>query len=551
MNHPLITFYKRHEKHIFLFFTIILGIFLLHQVSDYQIFLSQGDHGRDLYCFQKTLEGQKPYQDYWWVYGPAMPYYYSFFYKIFGISIKSVILGKHFLVILSAVFFYLTLCLFASPILAFLGTGWFYLFHPDFFYTYNHIGGIAVIFLLAYLISLYLKDQKVRYLYLMSVCFFLLYVIKINFGVFALICSSLAVLLIDLSNRNRLFTKRKISVLILSFLITPLITFLIYYFLLHKMPLYAIRQCLPYLTKDHPYNSSLYSSLRAIILAIKGNMTESIPNFMLAALINLSLAQTIIMLCKKNTPNLAVNLNKWIGKKEIILTYIIFCIFYLSFLHEYFASGVLYRYFWAKPFVLLLMFITLSFGASNLPKKLRGLLYTALALIIILQISDTQSGLKDIKVKTQLINIPKAQIYVSNPSSWIKTVEITTQILKNNLKKEETFFALPYDPLYYFLTNKTSPTRQLIFFEHINIPKEQELKIINELETKKVNWIVVSSRSNAKEPGLGRFGVTYCPLLGAYIQKNFTVEATIGDWVNEPLWAQNHGTKILRRKKKN
>ena len=52
----------------------------------------------------------------------------------------------------------------------------------------------------------------------------------------------------------------------------------------------------------------------------------------------------------------------------------------------------------------------------------------------------------------------------------LSTVTETTDFLNKTLKPDELFFALPYDCLYYYLTDKKSPTRQLIFFEHIKIP---------------------------------------------------------------------------------
>ena len=78
----------------FLIFTLLAGIFILAPQRDFQLFLAQGDHGRDLYCFKATLDGQLPYRDYWWVYGPLMPFYYSLFLKFFGIQVPSILLGK-------------------------------------------------------------------------------------------------------------------------------------------------------------------------------------------------------------------------------------------------------------------------------------------------------------------------------------------------------------------------------------------------------------------------------------------------------------------------
>lgn len=136
-----------------------------------------------------------------------------------------------------------------------------------------------------------------------------------------------------------------------------------------------------------------------------------------------------------------------------------------------------------------------------------------------------------------------------NSPSWITTVEQTTKFLNKTLKPNELFFALPYDCLYYYLTDKKTPTRQLIFFEHIKIPRAQEESVIAQLEKNHVNYVLLSSRAFARqEPGLGFLGTSYCPLIGKYIQDNFVPLTRFGDWSNEPGWAWNHGTFILKRK---
>ena len=129
---------SQNRKIGFLILTIILGLVIVWPSIDFQPLLSQGDHGRDLYAFKKTLDGALPYRDYWWVYGPLMQYYYALFYLLFGISIKSVLIGKTILGVLCAAAFYLTFNLVSAPLWAFLASLWFLTFFPDFFFTYNH-----------------------------------------------------------------------------------------------------------------------------------------------------------------------------------------------------------------------------------------------------------------------------------------------------------------------------------------------------------------------------------------------------------------------------
>ena len=116
---------------------ILSGFLLLHQRLVYQPFLASGDHGRDLYAFEATMRGQLPYKDYWWVYGPLTPYYYSIFFKLFGVAISSVLLGKFLLNLAAGIFFFATLSFFIPSMFAYVATLWFWIFKPEFFFTYN------------------------------------------------------------------------------------------------------------------------------------------------------------------------------------------------------------------------------------------------------------------------------------------------------------------------------------------------------------------------------------------------------------------------------
>ena len=73
---------SRRTYMIFFLLTVISAVVLLWPWHDFQEFLAQGDHGRDLYAAQAVLLGEMPYRDFWWVYGPLMPYYYGAMVKI-------------------------------------------------------------------------------------------------------------------------------------------------------------------------------------------------------------------------------------------------------------------------------------------------------------------------------------------------------------------------------------------------------------------------------------------------------------------------------------
>ena len=153
-------FLKQHSKSLTLLLVLLAGILITAPYANFQDYLSQGDHGRDLYAAQAVYRGELPYKDFWWVYGPLMPYYYGLFFKIFGTKISSMILGKLLLRILGGILICLAMMEVSSEIAAFLCACWFMLFHQDFFFTYNHIGGIAMILGVVFCLLSYIQKNS-------------------------------------------------------------------------------------------------------------------------------------------------------------------------------------------------------------------------------------------------------------------------------------------------------------------------------------------------------------------------------------------------------
>ena len=215
-------------------------------------------------------------------------------------------------------------------------------------------------------------------------------------------------------------------------------------------------------------------------------------------------------------------------------------------------SGSLYRSIWAKPFSILLCFIVIGTTFKTLSKPIQWLLCSTLFITILLSYSPFLNIIRPKQnTNVQKSSLKKLNVTLGNHPYWIATVEETSNFIKKELGANELFLAIPYDPLYYYLTDKKSPTRQLIFFEHINIPHEQERDIIKDLKENNVNYILITTRAFVPEPGLGYFGKTYCPVLGEYIKQHFTPIFSSGDKTNPGGWEMPHGTTILERKDKN
>lgn len=523
---------------IFLGLTVVCGIIINAPFHNFQNFLSQGDHGRDLYAAQAVLRGELPYKDFWWVYGPLMPYYYGLFFKIFGVAVPSVLLGKIFLNIAAGVFFFLAFARLFSPAAAFIAASWFLNFHSDFFFTYNHAGGITLLLAIVWMHCAFLQTGRSNFLWAALPLVFILGLIKINFALTALAMTVGLALVQGLRQRDFMAERPLLASAVLGL---PLTWFAVYTVFLQGLSAAEVRQCLPYLGGDEPYNTvGPWQTLPILAHTIWRNITAGWADMAVCGLVILCGIQTALMVCKRTL------FGGDTAKFWLLAGYL--GIFYVLNLHEFLKSGVFYRAFWSQPLSMFLMFAIIAIPTATLGRWVRLLLWLSLGLILILSVWNNTSRINAYKDGQHFLGSPRGQVHIANDRAWLQTVVLTTRQLQTVLKDNELFLALPYDCLYYYLTGKPSPTRQLIFFDHINIPAEQEERIIGALENHKTAMVLVSSRQSARERGLGTFGETYCPLMAQYIESNFTPVAKIGDWVNEPGWAWNHGTLLFKRK---
>ena len=528
------------QKNIFLLLTILMAAIFVWPELNFQDLLSQGDHGRDLYAFDAVTHGQLPYKDFWWVYGPIMPYYYGLFFKIFGVHITSVLLGRALLVVICSVFFYLSATCLMSPGLAFLGAAWFTQSRQEFFFTYNHIGGIAAELVIGWCLLSYIRIESMRYLWIALIADFVLGLVKINFGLAGLAGIVLGVLLIDFSKKYPLNDQKK-KFYFYAVLLVPLGFGIIYWLLLKDLPFYAIRQCMPYFGDDQPYHASPLAVIPYYLTQHWLTFIHSPVGIAIGVVLHGCTLLGMYLLISKKVEKTY--------RQDILLALAVIGLFFVFYFNEFIVSGIWYRCYWSTPFLDLFHFVTIAVAFTVIPKFLRIFILIFLwgltALGIVSHIGIIQSQ----KQPFRYLNMDRGQIYVGNEPQWTDTVNRVTDSLNSTIKNGDLFFALPYDCLYYYLTGKESPTRQLIFFDHIKIPPQQEISVIRELENNKIKLVLMSSRIISPETGLGVFGNTYCPLLGQYIHDNFApLVRQGGDWTSPPGWANNHGVIILKRK---
>jgi len=531
---------KFNSKTIFLLLTILMSALFVWPELNFQDLLSQGDHGRDLYAFDAVTHGKLPYKDFWWVYGPLMPYYYGLFFKIFGVHITSVLLGRALLAIVCSVFFYLSATCLMSPGLAFLASAWFTQSRQEFFFTYNHIGGIAAELIIGFCLLSYIRNGTLRFLWIALIVDFILGLIKINFGLAGLVGIVLSVLLIDFVKKYP-FDDQKKKFYFFAAGAVPLGLGIIYWLLLGGLPFYAIRQCMPYFGDDQPYHASVLQTVPYYLAQHWLTLIRTRFGIPIGIVLHGCTLLSVYLLISKKIEETY--------RQNVLLALAIIWIFFVLYFHEFLVSGVWYRTYWSAPFLDLFHFVMIAVAFTFILKFLRILIMIFLGGLAALGIVAHIGMIESQKQPYRYLNMDRGHIYVGNEPQWTDTVNRVTDYLNTTLKKDDLFFALPYDCLYYYLTGKESPTRQLIFFDHIKIPPQQEVSVISELESKKIGYVLMSSRIISPETGLGIFGRTYCPLIGQYVHDEFVpLIRQGGDWTQPPGWANNHGVIILKRK---
>ena len=515
---------------------VLAGGVLLWPLYNYQNYIAQGDHGRDFYCYAATLKGAVPFQDYWWVYGPLMPYYYALFFKMLGLSMPSILIGEIVLKVLAGVMIYRTVNLLAGKIWGCLAALWFWNFYPYFFFTYNHTGGIALLTAVIYFLVRYIYTGTRRSLYWGLGCILLLSFVKLNIGLCSLFSFTLSVLFIDLVRHRDVPGRMKF--LLTALLLTPAGIGLVYYLFFKGLPFYIVRQSFPFLGSDRQFSLPLALAAKVYRAHLFHEIGKTTFSKLFYGLLGLAIFSTLFYSIKNRVKHNA--------SRPVFMTACILVLFSLTHLHEYLFSGVQYRLFWSSPFHIILMFIFFSTLARHSSVAMRAVLYCFF--VIFIGLTSIHRDARQLKQTARYWAHPRARIYFNNSPQWTKTVEQTTAYLDAHLEPGEPFFVFPYDPLYYYMADRPAASRQLMFFYNNHIPVEQEIATIQDLQRQKTRYVVLSNRVHTREPRLGYFGVTHCRLLARYFIDNYEQVETFGEWNRPAEWVENHGTIIIRRK---
>ncbi|MBF0483914.1 MAG: hypothetical protein HQL25_04315 [Candidatus Omnitrophica bacterium] len=542
----LTKFIKKYQNIFFLCLTIITGLFFVLPLSNFQAYLAQGDHGRELYGYWLTSQGGLPYRDFTHMFGPFMPEYFGLLFNIFGATVQTALLGQNLFIVLNGVLIYLICKQFSSNLFSYtFATVYWGLRDFEFFYTYNHTAGIFAILGVVYMLIRYLNSYSIKFLYAGFTFSALLMLIRLNMGIAFWFGFGLCVILIHILDQKPM-TPNMLKHFFISALCLPIPVALIYGILLYGLPNYAIYQSFPWgndqrTDVSHSITQCLIN-LREYVISIFSRFKSYIVAGW--AIILSSLYIGLMVLQKKFTEP---------SDRKLLIQSLLLGILIILGLHEFLASSVYYRVEWVIPifFILLGTMLQMIFNKGNKIFSLSIVQTTILILILVLSYNKFNSYLALINKAakpTSCLNWNGSKVCTFQEPAWFLTVYQTLDFIDKNIPSNEPIFCVPYDALYLFLTKHKSPTREIMLFQHFRIPPEQDKAIVDTLEKKHVKWVIISNRAISIEDGMGVLGQDYCPQLAAYLEKNFEIVKGFGQWNNQPSWAWNHATRILRRK---
>lgn len=498
--------------------------------------LSTGDNGRDLYAFWMTAQGKWPFRDYWWIYGPLMPLYYAFWFFLGGVNLVSVRIGLAVNYLLCSVFAYRTLRPLTSPVIAFLSSLAFLSF--DMAWSYNHIGTFPLLFLSIFCLWRFFFTTQIRWVYFGTLALVGMALVKANAGIISFVAFLGSLLLyqgtLKLKDPGQALPWR-------HFIFLPLIFGGLvagaYAFVLWGLPFDWIDRCLPFRPRYHLEGYGAWNHFKHLVLRFLVWERRRLLGVG-AVLVFTFLA---VLGVRRRRP-----LGTGKGILPIIVASLLF--FGLGNSAEYFlVDGLIYRFdFWIFPLLVLWMGLAAEWASplfGRRQKKLfAGLIFFAL---IWTPFQNLKEALAQ-RIPERYWDFPHGQAYIiGGPLRTVQDIREGTRFIIEHTRPNQEILALPYEPLYCFLSGRRHALRELHFTKGLPMTEEQEETAIRQLETKQVPYVIVSNRYRSKEVSVGHFGITHARKLAHYISEHYREVQTFGPW--ETGRASPHAVKVLRR----
>ena len=499
-------------------------------------FYSPGDTGRDVYAFQMAFEGKLPCRDYWWQYGPLMPFYYAFWFLLTGVNLLSVRIGLDVLLFLCAFLSYMTLRIFVYPSIAFLFSLSFLSFYAG--YTLNHIGCFPFLILSVFSLWKFFLTHRTRWCYVGIFAVIGTALVKTTAGIASLFAFLASLLLYNLLSKqkdpNGRFPLDPIHLLYV-FLIFSAVTFGVYGFLYFGLPLSWVDQCLwlrPYYRNWGilPFGISNIDSFSYLLHG---------RHLLWHSLFVVVSAFGLWSLRKKNSLLLeGQTLSAVVGSPLL---------FGLSNAMDYFADGMAFRiHFWAFPMQVLLMGLFGGWATSAFTSKTRAVFLGGVFFsLLLIPLRNLQVTLP-YRTPERYLDLPHGHVYLGGALSVLESVREGSRFILENTTEGQQILAVPYDALFCFLSGRRQAIRELHFYNETPISERRQREIVAQLETKRVPLIILAQVGSLGRNHHSGFLGKNCEKLHRYIFRHYEKVRTFGTLMADS--PSTYPIVILKRK---
>ena len=496
------------------FATIFIALFIYLPSLTVQDTFSSANVGDNLFASEAVAKGLLPYRDFNWNYGPLMPYYNAYLFKIFGHDLHSLILGRIFLKTIFAGIFFLAALKIMPPLAAFLVSLAYVVLAPDFVHNFSHYGGVCLEIAVLWAVLSYNQSAKKKYIYWTAFYLLMLGFDKINFGIAISGAALLGLLVCDLF-KNNLSKKQIILYIQLTFLIIFIWIFVLFLFV-HGLSYHDINQCFPILPGYVYFGRSVPEGFIALIMDTV-NLVHDHPFdcfiFLCAAIGVIRILFSIVsqyLYQKKITS---------FGRNFFLIVFLLL-MFILASYNEYYKGGLDYMAYWAKPYSIMMIGYLISEASVISGLFIQIIISITFMGIIVTHAYQNWKYLESFKTPEHFFNYKGVNMYVTCDPRDTQRMLWTANYIDKNIPRDALFLTFPDDGLYYFLANRLPPHRLVYLYGSEHTTPDQEMDLINALERKGVQYFILDDVGYFGNMW-GNFGQDNCPLLYKYIMKYF------------------------------